>query len=197
MRALSRPLARHRRLIAAFLAATAVACALLSVRQPSGVAVLAAARDLSGGRVSAQDVTVVRLPPEAVPDGAFDERASVVGRVLSGPVRRGELLTDARLLGRGFLSTLGSGLVATPVRLADADAATLLSPGDVVDVLAAFGQEAAPQAVTVARQVTVVTRPAAGAVEGALLVLATTSEQATALARAQSASRLSVTIHPR
>ncbi|GLX02178.1 SAF domain-containing protein [Microtetraspora sp. NBRC 16547] len=196
MRALSRPLARHRRLIAALLAAASVACALLAVRQPPGVAVLAAARDLPGGRVSAPDVTVVRLPPDAVPDGAFNEKASIVGRVLSGPVRRGELLTDVRLLGRGFLSALGSGLVATPVRIADADAATLLSPGDVVDVLAAFRQEAA-QAITVAREVTVVTRPATGSVEGALLVLATTSEQAIALARAQSSSRLSVTVHAR
>ncbi|WP_067181797.1 SAF domain-containing protein [Microtetraspora niveoalba] len=196
MRALSRRLARHRRLVAAVLAAVCVACALLSVRQPPGVAVLAAARDLPGGRVSAPDVTVVRLPPEAVPDGAFSDRASVVGGVLSGPVRRGELLTDVRLLGRGFLSALGAGLVATPVRIADPDAATLLSPGDVVDVLAAFGQETA-QAITVARDVTVVTRPATGAVEGALLVLATTGEQALALARAQSASRLSVTIHAR
>ncbi|WP_433419388.1 SAF domain-containing protein [Microtetraspora malaysiensis] len=196
MRALSRRLARHRRLIAASLAAICVACALLSVRPPPGVAVVTAARDLPGGRLSAADVTVVRLPPEAVPDGAFDERASVVGGVLSGPVRRGELLTDVRLLGRGFLAALGSGLVATPVRIADADAATLLSPGDVVDVLAAFGQETA-QAVTVAREVAVVTRPVTGTIEGALLVLATTSEQALALARAQSASRLSVTVHPR
>jgi hypothetical protein len=72
-----------------------------------------------------------------LPDGVLRPGASFAGRVLTGPIRRGEPLTDVRLLGRGLLAGQSDGLVATPVRIADADAAQLVSPGDVIDVLAA------------------------------------------------------------
>ncbi|WP_055480490.1 SAF domain-containing protein [Sphaerimonospora mesophila] len=137
-RSITRRLAAHRRLIAAVLAGAAMACALASIGPPGGVEVLAAAHDLGGGRLSASDVMVVRLPPDAVPDGVFRPGATLTGRVVAGPMRRGEPLTDARILGRGMLSTQGPGMVATPVRIADPAAGELLSPGDVVDVLAAF-----------------------------------------------------------
>ncbi|MEU6410308.1 SAF domain-containing protein [Microbispora sp. NPDC046933] len=102
MRDLRRLTARRRRPIAAVLAGLAVACVLLAVRSPDGVEVLAAARDLPGGRLAASDVVVVRLPPDTVPAGAYAPGAPVSGRVLAGPLRRGELLTDARLLGSGL-----------------------------------------------------------------------------------------------
>ncbi|MEW9533120.1 flagellar biosynthesis protein FlgA [Microbispora sp. NPDC049125] len=207
MRAVSLLLARRRRPIAAVLAGLAVVCVLQSIRPPRGVEVFAAARDLAGGRLSASDLMVVRLPPDAVPDGALRPGSSGVdrvsaqvpsgqmpaGRVLVGPVRRGEPLTDARLLTQGALAAQGPGMVATPVRIADPGAATLLSAGDVVDVLAAFED----RAFTVAQQVRVMTRLPGEADEGALLVLATTSSQAAQLAQAQAQGRLSVAIHPR
>ncbi len=191
-----RLIARRRRLIAALLAAAAVVCVALSVRPPQGVEILAAARDLPGGRLSASDVMIVRLPPGAVPDGVFHSGSSVTGRVVAGPVRRGEPLTDVRLLSEGLLAAHGPGMVAAPVRIADADAARLLSPGDVVDVLAAF-EDPTGQALTVAREVTVVTRTASRSTEGALLVLATTTDQAAQLAQAQSHGRLSIALHAR
>ncbi|MFI7042473.1 SAF domain-containing protein [Microbispora rosea] len=216
MRDLKRLRARRRRPIAAVLSGLAVACVLLAVRTPHGVEVLAAARDLPGGRLAASDVVVVRLPPDAVPAGAYAPGAPVPGRVLAGPLRRGELLTDARLLGPGlFHQTLAGqtsggsagggpaaapdvvpGLVATPVRMADPDAARLLSPGDVIDVLAAF-EDGPFQARTVAQEVRVIARPPGRTDGGALLVLATTPGQAAQLAQAQAQGRLSMTIHPR
>ncbi|MEV4299536.1 SAF domain-containing protein [Microbispora rosea] len=215
MRDLKRLRARRRRPIAAVLSGLAVACVLLAVRTPDGVAVLAAARDLPGGRLAASDVVVVRLPPDAVPAGAYAPGAPVPGRVLAGPLRRGELLTDARLLGPGlFHQTLAGqasggsagggpaaapdvvpGLVATPVRMADPDAARLLSPGDVIDVLAAF-EDGPFQARTVAQEVRVIARPPGRTDGGALLVLATTPGQAAQLAQAQAQGRLSMTIYP-
>ncbi|OPG14212.1 SAF domain-containing protein [Microbispora sp. GKU 823] len=246
MRDLRRLTARRRRPIAAVLAGLAVACVLLAVRTPDGVEVLAAARDLPGGRLAASDVVVVRLPPDTVPAGAYAPGAPVSGRVLAGPLRRGELLTDARLLGPGlFRQSLNSeasggqepggqgsggqapggpagggpasgqwapatqsgasaagpgmagtpGMVATPVRIADPDAARLLSPGDVIDILAAF-EEGPFQARTVAQEVRVIARPPGRTDGGALLVLATTPGQAAQLAQAQAQGRLSVTIHP-
>ncbi|WP_250214870.1 hypothetical protein [Acrocarpospora catenulata] len=48
-------------------------------------------------------------------------------------------MTDVRLLGPGLLSAKGKELVAMPVRVTDSEAARLVSAGDVVDVLVAFG----------------------------------------------------------
>jgi Flp pilus assembly protein CpaB len=243
MRDLRRLTARRRRPIAAVLAGLAVACVLLAVHTPDGVEVLAAARDLTGGRLAASDVVVVRLPSDTVPAGAYTPGAPVSGRVLAGPLRRGELLTDARVLGPGLFrqtltgqasggqpsgwhepSGVGSdgqapdgsagagptagtsaaqagasaaepGMVATPVRIADPDAARLLSAGDVIDILAAF-EDGPFQARTVAQEVRVIARPPGRTDGGALLVLATTPGQAAQLAQAQAQGRLSVTIHP-
>jgi hypothetical protein len=62
--------------------------------------------------------------------------SGVVGRVLAGAMRRGEVLTDARLVGGGLLEGYGPGVAAVPVRMADAGAVRLLKPGDRIDVLA-------------------------------------------------------------
>jgi Flp pilus assembly protein CpaB len=113
-------------------------------------------------------------------------------------VRRGEPLTDVRLLGAGLLVEATPGLVATPVRLADPAGAALLSPGDRVDVLAAPADGAAPAAPTVAADVTVLAVPTeVEPADGALVVLATTPATAARLAAAAVASRLSVTVRPR
>ncbi|GIH28513.1 hypothetical protein Aph01nite_68230 [Acrocarpospora phusangensis] len=137
MRAITRFLGRRRRLLAAILAGCSVACALLTVSGSEGVEVLAAARDLPGGRLSMADLTVLRIPSAVLPDGVLEPGTTVAGRVLTGPIRRGEPLTDVRLLGGGLLAGQHPGLVATPVRIADADVAQLVAPGDIIDVLAA------------------------------------------------------------
>jgi pilus assembly protein CpaB len=191
-----RVIARHRRLLAAVLAAAAVACATISAQPPQDVEILAAARDLPGGRLSAADVMTMRLPAGAVPDGTFHPGAPITGKVISGPIRRGEPLTDVRLLDKGLLAGHGPGTMATPIRIPDADVARLVSSGDMVDVLAAV-EEHMTQALTVARKVTVVSRTAGRSTEGALLVLATTPFQAAQLAQAQAHGRLTVAIHPR
>ena len=73
--------------------------------------------------------------PAAVPGGSARQPA-VLGRVVAGPVRRGEALTDARLVGPGLTAGLDpQESAAVPVRLADAEAAALVRPGDRVDVL--------------------------------------------------------------
>lgn len=203
-------LARRRRTVAAGLAVLGALGLVGSVRPPPGrtVAVLAAAHDLAGGaRLRPADLATVRLPPSVVPSGAV--RAAAAGRVLAAPMRRGEPLTDTRLLGPGLLSGYGAGLVAAPVRIADADAVALLHPGDRIDVLAA-GAEGAEEsggvaggARVVAGFVPVVVVPrTAGGVEtggrdGALVVVAVRPEVAGDLVGASAGSRLSVTIRSR
>ncbi len=101
-------LSRYRRLLAAFLAAVAAAAGLAAARpRADGVRVLVAARDLAAGTTLRRgDLAVRTLPRRAVPDGVVSRAA---GRTLSGPVRRGEPLTDVRLRARRFLDTVPSG----------------------------------------------------------------------------------------
>ncbi|MDT0203111.1 SAF domain-containing protein [Nocardioides sp. AE5] len=136
-RTLRRAVLRRRRLLAALLVGIAV-FATLSVLAPppaATVSVVVAAADLPSGTVLAEDdVVVAHLPAEAVPDGALGP-SYVVGRTIASPVRRGETLTDVRLVGEPLLEGY-PGLVAIPVRLPDAAAASLLRVGDRIDLLA-------------------------------------------------------------
>jgi Flp pilus assembly protein CpaB len=130
-----RRLLAHRRLLAGLLTAVAVAAGLQAVAPaaPATVTMTVAARDLpAGATVAATDLTTTDVPPGTVPDGAIAEAA---GAVLAAPVRRGEPITDARLVGAG-LTTAHPGLVALPVRLPDGAMAGLLEPGDRVDLYA-------------------------------------------------------------
>jgi hypothetical protein len=174
----------RRRLIAALLAGVAVLSGLLVLSPPAGTQVLVAARDLAPGVLRPGDLTLTELTPP--PDGAL--RAPVPGQVLAAPMRKGEPLTDARLL---HSVRLQPGLVAVPVRIADADAARLLSAGSRIGVLAAWADRPAH---LVADDVTVVSVPPSQDDHGALVVLAATPAQAAQLATAQAGGRLSVTL---
>ncbi|GAA2653421.1 Flp pilus assembly protein CpaB [Nonomuraea recticatena] len=194
MRAWIRAFRRRRRLLAAALAALALACGLTVLRPGPGptTTVLVAAKDLKPGPLRAGDLRAVRLPSQAVPDGAL--RTGAAGKILASPLRRGEPVTDVRLLGPGLLATLPPGTVATPVRIADPDAARLLAPGDAIGVLAAW--DGGQPALTVAERVPVIAIPSSHSEAGALVVLAASPDQARMLAAAQAGGRLSVTLHP-
>jgi Flp pilus assembly protein CpaB len=95
--------------------------------------VLTAARDLpAGSPVAPDDVEAVEFAADSVPAGAV---ADPVGQVLAAPLRRGEPVTDVRLVGE-TLADAHPELAALPVRLPDADAAGLLEPGDRIDLVA-------------------------------------------------------------
>ena len=197
---LHRALIRHRALLAAGLAAAAVAAGLgvVAPHAEAGVTVLTAARDLPAGTaLVAGDVRRTELPRGVVPDG--EVTGDVVGRVLAAPVRRGEPLTDVRLAGAGLLGA-GRGLVAVPVRIADAASASLVTAGDRVDVLVAAavaGGPATAQVVASDAEVLAVPTAVQDAGEGALLVVAATPAVAARLAAAAVGGRLSVTLRPR
>src|SRR3954449_2108885 len=194
-----------RRLLAALCAAVAVLAAVKAVTPdpPRTVAVWAAARDLSGGSpLGSHDVRAVALPIGSVPSGALRIDAPVAGRLLAAPMRRGEPITDVRLLGPSLLTALPEpGLVAVPVRVTDGSAAAaLVHPGDIVDVLAVddpvAGQGSA-RALTVPSAVRVVAVPTRTATSGdgaGLVVVAVNRAQAAALAEASSGARLSLAL---
>lgn len=194
---LRRLVARHRHLFAAGFAALAVASALSAVapRHPALEPVVVAARDLpSGATLAASDLRTVGLPASTVPDGALTTSDDAVRHVLSGAVRRGEPLTDRRLLGRNILSNAATGSVASTVHVADADTLSLLQPGDRVDVLAA-GDNAPAAAITIATDVPVLSIGRSD--DGGYVVVASTPATASLLAAAATRDRLSLTLHAR
>jgi pilus assembly protein CpaB len=169
---------------------------------PAAEPVAVAAADLPAGTVlTGTDLRTARLPGDAVPDGTVAGPADLAGRVLAGPVRAGEPVTDVRVVGPGLWSAVPDGQVAAPVRLADLAVATLLRAGDRVDVLAAPGEGTDPAVQLVATGALVLAVPGAaqdedrGAAEGSgLLVLAVAPETAARLAAAGAAATLTVTL---
>ena len=193
---LRRAVARRRVLLSAGLAAAAVAAGLSAVAPDAapGVVVVTAARDLVAGvPLAPDDVAATTVPPTVVPTGALRDPAAVVGRLVAGPVRQGEHLTDVRLLGASLVT--GPREVAVPVRVAEPATGALVRPGDTVDVLSASPSGGVSAAV-VARDLTVASVPALGddTGEGALLVLATDRSTAARLAAAALTGRLSVVV---
>ncbi len=203
LRELRRAVAWRRRLLTAGLLAGSVAFAIhaLAPPPPPGVQVVVAARDVApGAALQPRDLRVVSRPVGSVPEGALRSASQATQRPVVSAVRRGEVLTDVRLVGPASLRGLEPGLVAAPVRIADTDAVALLAAGDHVDVLAAT-VEGGAEARLVAAGVRVlsVPRPAsagfgAGLGDGALLLLATSSPTAARLAAAAVTDRLSVVV---
>lgn len=139
LRAVRRAVLRRRRILAALLTAVAVAAGLHAVATPppATIRVTVAARDLTSGTVlSAADVESAQFSPESVPDAVA---AAPIGRVLAAPLRRGEPLTDLRLVGPA-LTDGHPDLTAIPLRLPDAGMVDLLEVGDRIDVVAADPQ---------------------------------------------------------
>lgn len=101
--------------------------------------VVVAEHDLRPGvALTPADVRLEKRLAATVPDGARADLGAVVGSTLAGPTRRGEVLTDVRLLGSRLAeSTAGPGARIVPLHLADAALIDLVRVGDVVDVLAA------------------------------------------------------------
>lgn len=123
----------HRRLLAFVLTLAAAGIALQVVRPdpPQHATMAVAAHDLAAGTVlTPADLATVRTGPDGVPD---DVVPRPVGQRLAAPVRRGEPVTDVRVVGPD-LTDGHPGLVAVPVRMPDAEMAGLLRIGDVVDL---------------------------------------------------------------
>ena len=118
--------------------------------------VVVATRDLRPGvALTPDDIRLEKRLTTTVPDGSRAELAAVVGSTLAGPTRRGEVLTDVRLLGSRLAeaaigSKAGPGARIVPLHLADSALIDLVRVGDVVDVLAAPATDAptGTQAVT-------------------------------------------------
>jgi hypothetical protein len=195
LRAVRHQLRRRRRLIAAALAGAATLSALhtLAPPAPDTVEVLVAARALpSGTRLAEGDLVVRAFPSGLAPT---DASSAAVGRVLAGPMGRGEVLTDVRVVGPG-LAEAQPGETVLPVRLPDAGMATLLRAGGEIDLVATDPGTGASS--VVARDVTVLATPTdapdgpAGGSGGALVVVAASATEAIAITTAALSQFLTV-----
>ncbi len=202
---LHRALRRRRRLIAALLAGFAVFAfaRVLAPPPPDTTAVVVASRDLAAGSViGPDDIRVVHMTSNLVPTGIASTSTSLVDETLASPVREGEPISDRRLVSNALMAGYSRGLVATPVRVDDAEVVALLRVGDHIDVYAARAASTldAPMARLVVSNAVVVTLPAAdsssidGNRDGALVVLGVTPTAAASLAQASADGQVSLSL---
>jgi pilus assembly protein CpaB len=195
---------RNRRLAVALLlcAAAGITVHQLTPAPAHTVPALAAARDLpAGAALGATDVTAVNVPPSALSTGTFTDAAEVSGKQLAAPLRKGQLFTDAQLVGPGLLTGAPPGSAAVPLRMADPTSIQLVSPGQLVNVVLTSGlgyeQKSASKVLAAAVPVLWTSERegqsgqwlAAGDSDG-LMVVAATPSQASALAGASTQGKL-------
>lgn len=163
--------------------------------------VVVAARDLDpGAELTADDVSLETRSAPTIPDGSQSDVGAVVGSTLAGPARRGEVLTDVRLLGRRLAeSAAGPDARIVPVHPADGALVDVVRPGDVVDVVAATegSTQATPHVVaTDAIVVSVSAKSKGQSTTGDRVVLvALPAASATAVAGAALVATVTLTLH--
>lgn len=197
-------LSRNRRLAAAllFCVAAAITVQQLTPAPLSTVTALAAARDLPAGTaMTATDLARVQVPPGMMAPGFLRDDAAATGKQLAAPMRKGQLLTDAQLLGPGLLAGAPPGSAAVPLRMADASSIQLVSPGQLVNVVltSANGFDQQGPSEVLASAVPVLWTSNKGGQSGqwlgttetdGLIVVAATAEQSSRLAGASTQGRL-------
>jgi len=191
-----------RRIAAGALVILAAVVALRSGPQGDRTEIVVATRDLpSGVELTADDVRLENRTAATVPDGAQSDVDAVVGATLAGPARRGEVLTDVRVLGpRLAESVAGPDARIVPLPLADSAVLDLVRPGDVVDVLAAGSEsdaDARPQLVATNAVVVLVSEKPKGAGNGSdrVVLVAVGAHTANEVAAAALLQTVTLTFH--
>jgi Flp pilus assembly protein CpaB len=199
-----RPATLIRRILAAalFLAAAMLAVRPAAAQSVPESPVIVSARDIAAGSIlRPADIRVVRLPDSVRPAGTLSTVEAVDGRLLAGAARAGEPITDARLVGAAAGAT-GPGdhrSSIVPVRLPDAGVATLLHPGERVDVVTApsdGGRQLLAEMATVVTVIAPDTEPTRGAIrkDGLLVLLELPSDIATQVAAVSLERPVTVTL---
>ncbi|OBG92109.1 flagellar biosynthesis protein FlgA [Mycobacterium sp. E136] len=189
-----------RRIAAGGLVVLAAVAALRSDPDDERVDAIVAARDLSpGSKLDADDVRVEKLDAATLPDGIQSDLAAVVGTTLTGPVRRGEALTDVRLL-TPRLAEAAAGPMAriVPLSLDETAVLDLIRPGDVVDVLAASGESDTPPRVVATDAIVVLVSEKAsgtGASADRVVLVALPAHAANEVAAATLVQTVTLTLH--
>ena len=169
--------------------------------------VVVAARDLTPGHALAgADLTVESHLATTVPDGAQSDVARLVGATLTGPARRGEVLTDVRVLSARLAdATAGPDARMVPIHPADAALLDLVRPGDVVDVLTVSDPDSAgpahagdggrPRVVATGAIVVLVSAKGKDAVRDGVVLVALPAAKANDVAGASLSQAITLTFH--
>lgn len=189
-----------RRVIAGLLVVLAGVTAFRSDPDGERREVVIASRDISpGAELTADDVRVDLVPTEPLPDGALDDLEAVIGDVPAGPIRRGEVITDVRVLdSRLAEATAGPNARIVPLHLTDQALLDLVRAGDVVDVLAApTGDNARPQVVASGAVVVMVSPKPKSPTSGGdrIILVALPADTANAVAAATLTDAVTLTFH--
>ncbi|HMR50465.1 MAG TPA: SAF domain-containing protein [Arachnia sp.] len=134
----------HRRAIAALCAGLAVYLLAQYLASPTrdGTPVVVLATEVAAGqRLSADDLSVAVLPPDAVPDGAYTATDALVGSALLARLPRGTPLQASLLSGSRAVAP-GRSLV--PISVADDRLLAVLRPGDRISLVVGTGEFAEP-----------------------------------------------------
>jgi Flp pilus assembly protein CpaB len=188
-----------RRVVAAGLVVLAAVATLRSDPHGEQADIVVAARDLSPGiELTTADVKLEKRLAATVPDGAAATVDKVVGSTLAGPARRGEVLTDVRLLGPRLAQlAAGSDARIVPLHLSDTALLDLVRPGDVVDVLAAADDDLDPRVVATDAVVVLVSekQKGAGAAGDRVVLVALPAHAANDVAGATLMQAVTLTFH--
>ena len=190
-----------RRIAAAGLVVLAGVAALRPNPDGERAQVVVAARDLSpGAALTADDLRLEKRLTPTIPDGSQSDIDTIVGSTLAGPARRGEVLTDVRLLGRRLAeSAAGPDARLVPVHPVDSALADLVRPGDVVDIVAASETSSQATARVVATDAIVVLvsakQKAQAATSERVVLVALPAAAANAVAEAALAQTVTLTLH--
>ncbi|MGO4804182.1 RcpC/CpaB family pilus assembly protein [Arthrobacter sp. 2MCAF15] len=195
---------RNRRFIAALLFCVPAGLTVqqLTPAPAETVVAFAAASDLPAGKtLGPGDVSPISVPPDLVPAGSPGSETAFEGKQLAAPLRKGQLLSDAQVLGPGLLAGSPPGSAAVPLRMADPASIQLVSPGQLVNVVLTggngFEQPTESQILAVAVPVLWTSAqggsagpwPASTEAEG-LVVVAASADQARRLAGASTQGKL-------
>jgi Flp pilus assembly protein CpaB len=192
-----------RRIAAGALVVLAAVAALRSDPDGDRIEIVVAARDLAPGvELTEDDVRLETRTATTVPDGSKSDIATVVGATLAGPARRGEVITDVRLLGpRLAESAAGPHARVVPLHLADSALLDLIRAGDVVDVLAATtsdtGDDSRPRVIATDAVVVLVSEKQKGAGSGSdrVVLVALPAHAANEVAGAALVQTVTLTFH--
>ncbi|MCV7284475.1 SAF domain-containing protein [Mycolicibacterium wolinskyi] len=196
--------AAARRAVAAGLVVLAAVAAVRSDPRGDHAEIAVATRDLAPGtELTAADVQLESRSAATLPDGTRSDLADLVGATLAGPVRRGEVLTDVRVLGpRLAESAAGPDARIVPLQLGDAALLDLIRPGDVVDVLTvtesaeqAGAQPARPVVVATDAVVVLVSDKPKGTGGNRVALVALPARSANEVAAASLVQAVTLTIH--
>lgn len=193
-----------RRAVAAGLVVLAAVAAVRSDPRGDYTDIAVATRDLApGAELTAADVQLESRSAATLPDGARSDVDDIVGATVAGPVRRGEVLTDVRVLGpRLAESAAGPDARIVPLQLGDAALLDLIRPGDVVDVLTVLKgaeqddtQPARPVVVATDAVVVLVSDKPTGTGGNRVALVALPARSANEVAAASLVQAVTLTIH--